>query len=176
MGPESAEQIHSAYTEAIQALGAISDDIARGLPARADSADADTRALPALGRAAEQAAGTRALLLAGLGAGGSQPRLTTLAQVAHLREQGALGDFRQTASQAARDRYDRTVNGAEVNTAERYLTRLTDQPRLDAADLRLSRQRVQSTLTTRIATDAGRRIRHGHRRHPARSARCATTR
>ncbi|MFD5397005.1 nitrate- and nitrite sensing domain-containing protein [Streptomyces sp. NPDC127097] len=154
-GPASAEQIYGAYTEALQALGAISDDIARGLPARADSADADTRALPVLGRAAEQAAGTRALLLAGLDAGGSQPRLTALAQVAHLREQGALGDFRQTAGQAARDRYDRTVTGADVNTAERYLTRLTDQPRLDAIDLRLNHRRVQQTLTTRIGLMRG---------------------
>lgn len=154
-GPTSAEQIYGAYTEALQALGAISDDIARGLPARADSADADTRALPVLGRAAEQAAGARALLLAGLDTGGSQPRLTALAQVAHLREQGALGDFRQTASQAARDRYDRTVTGADVNTAERYLTRLTDQPRLDATDLRLNHRRVQQTLTTRIGLMRG---------------------
>ncbi|MEU8681553.1 nitrate- and nitrite sensing domain-containing protein [Streptomyces sp. NPDC048611] len=154
-GPGSAEQAYNAYTEAIQALGAISDGIARGLPARADSANADTRALPALGRATEQAAGTRALLLAGLGAGGSQPRLTTLAQVAHLREQGAVGDFQQAASQRARDRYDRTVTGADVNTAERYLTRLTDQPRLDALDLRLSRQRVQSTLTNRVGLMRG---------------------
>ncbi|USA01317.1 nitrate- and nitrite sensing domain-containing protein [Streptomyces lydicamycinicus] len=154
-GPTSAEQIYGAYTEALQALGAISDDIARGLPARADSADADTRALPVLGRAAEQAAGARALLLAGLDTGGSRPRLTALAQVAHLREQGALGDFRQTASQAARDRYDRTVTGADVNTAERYLTRLTDQPRLDATDLRLNHRRVQQTLTTRIGLMRG---------------------
>ncbi|WP_432146241.1 nitrate- and nitrite sensing domain-containing protein [Streptomyces sp. bgisy084] len=154
-GPASAEQTYAAYTEALQALGAISDDIARGLPARADSADAATRALPALGRAAEQAAGARGLLLAGLGAGGSQPRLTALAQVAHVREQGALGDFRQTAGQAARDRYDRTVTGADVTTAERYLTRLTDQPRLDALDLRLSHRRVQQTLTTRIGLMRG---------------------
>ncbi|MER6844429.1 sensor histidine kinase [Streptomyces platensis] len=154
-GPASAEQIYGAYTEALQALGAISDDIARQLPARADSADADTRALPVLGRATEQAAGTRALLLAGLGAGGSQPRLTALAQVAHLREQGALGDFQQTASQAARDRYDRTVTGADANTAERYLTRLTDQPRLDATDLRLNHRRVQQTLTTRLGLMRG---------------------
>jgi len=154
-GAGSAEQVYNAYTQAIQALGAISDDIARGLPARADSADADTRALPDLGRAAEQAAGTRALLLAALGAGGSQPRLTTLAQVAHLREQGALGDFQQTASQSARDRYVRTVNGADVNTAERYLARLTDQPRLDATDLRLNRRRVQETLTSRIGLMRG---------------------
>ncbi|MFG2831180.1 nitrate- and nitrite sensing domain-containing protein [Streptomyces sp. NPDC048434] len=151
----SAEQIQHAYTQAVQALGAISDDIARGLPARADSTDADTRALPALGRATEQAAGTRALLLAGLKAGGSQPRLTALAQVAHVREQGALGDFQQAASQGARDRYVRTVNGADVNTAERYLARLTDQPRLDTADLRLSRQRVQNTLTSRIGLMRG---------------------
>ncbi|MGI5260207.1 nitrate- and nitrite sensing domain-containing protein [Streptomyces angustmyceticus] len=154
-GAGSAEQVYNAYTQAIQALGAISDDIARGLPARADSAAADTRALPALGRAAEQAAGTRALLLAALGAGGSQPRLATLAQVAHLREQGALGDFQQTASQSARDRYVRTVNGADVNTAERYLARLTDQPRLDATDLRLNRERVQQTLTSRIGLMRG---------------------
>lgn len=154
-GPASAEQIYGAYTEALQALGAISDDIARGLPARADSADADTRALPVLGRATEQAAGTRALLLAGLDAGGSQPRLTALAQVAHLREQGALGDFQQTASQAARDRYERTVTGADANTAERYLTRLTDQPRLDATDLRLNHRRVQQTLTTRLGLMRG---------------------
>ncbi|UKY52664.1 sensor histidine kinase [Streptomyces inhibens] len=154
-GPGSAEQIYQAYTQVIQALGAISDDIARGLPARADSAEADTQALPALGRATDQAAGARALLLAGLNAGGSQPRLTAAAQVAHLREQGALGDFEQSASQGARDRYDRTVNGADVNTAERYLTRLTDQPRLDAADLRLSRQRVETALTARIGLMRG---------------------
>ncbi|MEU9120373.1 nitrate- and nitrite sensing domain-containing protein [Streptomyces sp. NPDC048506] len=154
-GAESAESVYTAYTEIIQALGAISDDIARGLPARADSADADTRALPALGRATEQAAGTRALLIAGLDAGGSQPGLTRLAQIAHTRAQGALGDFRQAAGQGARDRYDRTVNGSDVDTAERYLIRLTDQPRLDAADLRLSRQRVQSTLTARIGLMRG---------------------
>ncbi|SEB55563.1 Signal transduction histidine kinase [Streptomyces sp. 2224.1] len=151
----SAEQIYNAYTQTIQALGAISDDIARELPARANSADADIHALPALGRATEQAAGTRALLLAALKAGGSQPRLTNLAQVAHLREQGALGDFQQAASQGARDRYVRTVNGEDANTAERYLARLTDQPRLDALDLRLSRQRVQTTLTSRIGLMRG---------------------
>ncbi|MFE3884019.1 nitrate- and nitrite sensing domain-containing protein [Streptomyces lydicus] len=151
----SAEQTYNAYTETIQALGAISDDIARELPARANSADADIHALPALGRATEQAAGTRALLLAALGAGGSQPRLTNLAQVAHLREQGALGDFQQAASQGARDRYGSTVNGEDVNAAERYLARLTDQPRLDALDLRLSRRRVQATLTSRVGLMRG---------------------
>ncbi|ARF57398.1 histidine kinase [Streptomyces gilvosporeus] len=154
-GPGTPEETHAAYTEVIQALGAIGDDIARGLPARADTADADTRALPFLGRAADQAAGTRGLLLAALQAGGPQPRLTTAAQVAHLREQGALDDFQQSASQGARDRYDRTVTGGDVTTAERYLTRLTDQPRLDAADLRLNRGRVAATLTSRISLMRG---------------------
>ncbi|MEU9110955.1 nitrate- and nitrite sensing domain-containing protein [Streptomyces sp. NPDC048483] len=154
-GPGTPEETYAAYTEVVQALGAISDDIARGLPARADSADADTRALPELGRAADQAAGTRGLLLAALGAGGPQPRLTAAAQVAHQREQGALGDFAQLASNGAREHYDRTVNGGDVTTAERYLAHLTDQPRLDAADLRLNRQRVQSTLTARTGLMRG---------------------
>ncbi|MFF4277454.1 nitrate- and nitrite sensing domain-containing protein [Streptomyces kronopolitis] len=151
----SADQVYGAYTRTLQALGTIGDDIARGLPARADAADADLRALPALGRATEQAAGTRALLLAALDAGGGQPGLTALAQVAHTRAQGALGDFQQAASPRARDRYVATVNGADVTDAERYLTRLTDQPRLDATDLRLNRARVRSTLTTRVGLMRG---------------------
>ncbi|MFF4949237.1 nitrate- and nitrite sensing domain-containing protein [Streptomyces chattanoogensis] len=154
-GPGTPEETYAAYTEVIQALDAVSDDIARGLPSRADAGDAGTRALPALGRATDQAAGTRGLLLAALRAGGPQPRLTAAAQVAHLREEAALGDFAQIAGDGAREHYDRTVTGGEVTTAERYLTRLTDQPRLDAADLRLSRQRVQSTLTSRIGLMRG---------------------
>ncbi|MER7025145.1 MULTISPECIES: nitrate- and nitrite sensing domain-containing protein [Streptomyces] len=149
-GPATAQSTYEAYTRALQALGAIADDIARSLPGRADADDADTRALPALGRAVEQAAGTRALLLAALRAGGEQPQLTAAAQLAHLREQGSLADFSQTAAERTQDRYDATVNGADVTTAERYLTRLTDQPRMDAADAALSRSRVQATLTARI--------------------------
>ncbi|WP_405744512.1 nitrate- and nitrite sensing domain-containing protein [Streptomyces sp. NBC_01525] len=149
-GPATAQSTYEAYTRTLQALGAIADDIARSLPGRADGADADTRALPALGRAVEQAAGTRALLLAALRAGGEQPQLSAAAQLAHLREQGSLADFTQVAGERTQDRYDATVNGADVTTAERYLTRLTDQPRMDAADMALSRSRVQATLTARI--------------------------
>ncbi|QHC25466.1 nitrate- and nitrite sensing domain-containing protein [Streptomyces sp. GS7] len=154
-GPATADQVHDAYSQVVQALGAISDDIARGLPGRADPADADTRALPALGRAADQAASTRALLMAGLKAGGAQPRLTAAAQVAHIREQGALDDFNQAASQGGRDRYQRTVNGPDVDGAERYLTQLTDHPYLDPAAIALSRSRVQSALTARIGLMRG---------------------
>ncbi|WP_066926680.1 nitrate- and nitrite sensing domain-containing protein [Streptomyces sp. NBRC 110611] len=154
-GTDAADHLYTAYTEIIQALGAIGTDLARGLPARADSADADTRALPVLGRATEQAAGTRALLLAALDQKGGPSRLTRLAQVTNIREQGALGEFRQDASPGARDRYDRTVTGSDVNAAERYLTWLTDRPRLDTADFRLGRQRVRSTLTTRVGLMRG---------------------
>ncbi|MGD3105719.1 nitrate- and nitrite sensing domain-containing protein [Streptomyces sp. YGL11-2] len=154
-GSATADQVHDAYSQVVQALGAISDDIARGLPGRADPADADTRALPALGRAADQAASTRALLMAGLKAGGAQPRLTAAAQVAHIREQGALDDFNQAASQGGRDRYQRTVNGPDVDGAERYLTQLTDHPYLDPAAIALSRSRVQAALTARIGLMRG---------------------
>ncbi|MCB5908700.1 sensor histidine kinase [Streptomyces pinistramenti] len=154
-GSGPAEDTFASYTRVVQALGAISEDIARALPARDDGADADTRALPSLGRAVDQAAATRALLLAALHAGGPQAKLTGAAQLTHLREQGALADFAQLASEKAQDSYDSTVNGADVTTAERYLTRLTDQPHLDAADLSLSRERVQSTLTARIGLMRG---------------------
>ncbi|WP_411141021.1 nitrate- and nitrite sensing domain-containing protein [Streptomyces sp. x-80] len=154
-GPGSAEDTFTAYTKAVQALGAISADIARGLPARANGADADTRALPALGRATDQAAATRGLLLAALGAGGPQTKLTTAAQLAHTREQGALADFAQSASAGARDRYDRTVNGTDVTNAENYLTRLTAQPRLDTADQTIGRDRVRAALTARVGLMRG---------------------
>ncbi|WP_367434661.1 sensor histidine kinase [Streptomyces celluloflavus] len=154
-GPGSAEDTFTAYTKAVQALGAISADIARGLPARANGADADTRALPALGRATDQAAATRGLLLAALGAGGPQSKLTTAAQLAHTREQGALADFAQSASAGARDRYDRTVNGTDVTNAENYLTRLTAQPRLDTADQAIGRDRVRAALTARVGLMRG---------------------
>ncbi|MFG2223560.1 nitrate- and nitrite sensing domain-containing protein [Streptomyces sp. NPDC048644] len=154
-GSGSADDTFAAYTRVVQALGAISEDIARALPARDDGADADTRALPSLGRAVDQAAATRALLLAALHAGGPQAKLTGAAQLTHLREQGALADFAQLAGEKSQDSYDSTVNGADVTTAERYLTRLTDQPHLDAADLALSRERVQSTLTARIGLMRG---------------------
>ncbi|WP_277994212.1 nitrate- and nitrite sensing domain-containing protein [Streptomyces sp. MST-110588] len=153
--PGSAADVFEAYTEAIQALNAVGDALARGLPARADGADADTRALPALGRSTEQASATRGLLLAALSAGGTQPRLTAAAQQARVREQGLLADFAQSAGKKARDGYDRTVNGTDVATAERYLARLTDQPRLDTADLSLNKDRIRGALTARLGLMRG---------------------
>ncbi|HEX5566305.1 MAG TPA: nitrate- and nitrite sensing domain-containing protein [Streptomyces sp.] len=147
-GKGDAVEAYEAYTEIIQSLGGITAATARALPGRAENATAD--ALPDLGRAAEQASATRGLLLAALAAGGEQPQLTAAAQQAHLREQAALADFEQTATASARDAYARTVTGADVTVAERYLARLTDQPRLDSGDQAVSQGRVESALSARV--------------------------
>ncbi|MFK8849079.1 nitrate- and nitrite sensing domain-containing protein [Streptomyces sp. Ac-502] len=154
-GPGQVTEVFDAYTAAVQALGALSDAIARGLPARASDVAPDVRALPQLGRATDQAAATRALLVPALAAGGPQARLTAAAQQAYVREQAALAAFKQSASTKARDSYDRTVNGGDVNTAESFLAKLTDQPRLDADDQRLSSARVKTALTARIGLMRG---------------------
>ncbi|GAA2400483.1 nitrate- and nitrite sensing domain-containing protein [Streptomyces glaucosporus] len=147
-GRSDAGEAYDAYTRVIQSLGGITAATTRALPGRAENATAD--ALPDLGRAAEQASAARGLLLAALAAGGAQPELTAAGQQAHLREQAALADFRQTARAADRDAYDRTVTGTDVTLAERYLARLTDQPRLDARDLQLNRARVGTALNARV--------------------------
>ncbi|MFD7662174.1 nitrate- and nitrite sensing domain-containing protein [Streptomyces sp. NPDC059788] len=149
-GPGQVTETFDAYTAAVQALGALSDAIARDLPARAGDVAPDVRALPQLGRATDQAAAARALLVPALAAGGPQSRLTAAAQQANVREQAALAAFKQSASAKGRDAYDRTVNGGDVNTAERYLATLTDQPRLGLDAQKLSSARVKSALTARI--------------------------
>ncbi|MEU7595768.1 nitrate- and nitrite sensing domain-containing protein [Streptomyces sp. NPDC039022] len=154
-GPGQVTETFGAYTAAVQALGALSDAIARDLPARASDVAPDVRALPQLGRATDQAAATRALLVPALAAGGPQARLTAAAQQAYVRERAALAAFKQSASTKARDAYDRTVNGGDVNTADSYLAKLTDQPRLDADDQRLSSARVKTALTARIGLMRG---------------------
>ncbi|SFJ91076.1 sensor histidine kinase [Streptomyces pini] len=147
-GEGGAVETYEAYTQLIQSLGGITAATTRALPARAENATAD--ALPDLGRAAEQASAARGLLLAALAGEGEQPRLTAAAQQAHLREQAALADFDQTALADDRDAYARTVTGTDVTLAERYLVRLTDQPRLDHQDRSLNSDRVASALTARV--------------------------
>ncbi|MDG9702289.1 nitrate- and nitrite sensing domain-containing protein [Streptomyces sp. DH37] len=147
-GESGAVETHEAYTQLIQSLNSITAATTRALPARAENATAD--ALPDLGRAVEQASAARGLLLSALAAQGEQPRLTAAAQQAHLREQAALADFDQTALASDRDAYARTVTGTDVTLAERYLARLTDQPRLDHQDRSLDRDRVESALTARV--------------------------
>ncbi|MFP8940578.1 nitrate- and nitrite sensing domain-containing protein [Streptomyces fenghuangensis] len=147
-GEGGAVETYEAYTQLIQSLGGITAATTRALPARAENATAD--ALPDLGRAVEQASAARGLLTAALAGEGEQPRLTAAAQQAHLREQAALADFDQTALAGDRDAYARTVTGTDVTLAERYLARLTDQPRLDYQDRSLDFDRVASALTARV--------------------------
>ncbi|MGP4003862.1 nitrate- and nitrite sensing domain-containing protein, partial [Streptomyces sp. 8N706] len=68
-GRGSAAETFDAYTEAVQALHAVSADLARRVPPRASGGPAE--ALPSLGRAVEQSSATRALLLGALSGRGS---------------------------------------------------------------------------------------------------------
>ncbi|MCK1797422.1 nitrate- and nitrite sensing domain-containing protein [Streptomyces sp. XM4193] len=149
---DSVLTVHAAYTDAVQALGGVTEDTARDLPPRAteDSDPADPHALPYLGRGVEQAAATRGLLLAALTAGGPQPDLTAAAQQARVREQAADADFEQAAHEDTRERLSTTVTGSEVTTAERYLDRLTADSRLSEAAQRVSADRVETSLTARV--------------------------
>ncbi|MFF5721555.1 nitrate- and nitrite sensing domain-containing protein [Streptomyces buecherae] len=136
-GPGSAVETFDAYTGAVRALHR-----AAGV--------AEPSSLGPLGRAVEQASGSRALLLGALASGGRQPDLTAAAQRTRLREEAALADFAQLAPKAARERQERAATGRDVAAAERYLAQLTDAPRLTAADLALDRERVDAALTARI--------------------------
>ncbi|GAA0896961.1 sensor histidine kinase [Streptomyces asiaticus] len=147
-GKGSATDVFTAYTRTVQALNGITDTLARRLPAEAESGG--TAALAPLGRAVEEASATRGLLLAALDAGGGQPTLVSAAQRTNVREQSALDDFEQLAPAAMREAYQRTVSGAEVGSAERYLARLTDQGRLAGNDFFLQKDRVEAALNARI--------------------------
>ncbi|WP_443268721.1 nitrate- and nitrite sensing domain-containing protein [Streptomyces sp. KR80] len=138
----------NAYTDAVQALHAVSADLARRIPPRASNGPAE--ALPSLGRAVEQASATRALLLGALSGTDSQSQLTDAAQRRRVQERAALAEFEQMAPESAADRYANTVNGNEISTAERFLARLTDQPQLSSEDRALDRERVEATLSGRI--------------------------
>ncbi|MEV6314761.1 nitrate- and nitrite sensing domain-containing protein [Streptomyces sp. NPDC051776] len=146
-GRGNATDTFEAYTEIIGAVRTLVADLARRVPPRASG---PAEALPVLGRAVDHASATRALLLAALSGGSGQPRLTAAAQRTHVQSEAALADFGQTAPESAVDRYANTVNGTEVSSAERFLARLTDQPRLSASDLRLDRERVDGALSGRI--------------------------
>ncbi|HCA84304.1 MAG TPA: ATP-binding protein, partial [Streptomyces sp.] len=147
-GKGTAADTFAAYTELVQALHAVSADVARSIPARASGGPAE--ALPSLGRAVEHAAATRTLLLSNLVSGGGEGSLTETAQRTHVQEQAALADFEETAPAAARESYGGTVNGTETTAAERYLTDLTDQPRLSDEELALDQESVDTALSGRI--------------------------
>ncbi|MEU5398367.1 nitrate- and nitrite sensing domain-containing protein [Streptomyces sp. NPDC005963] len=176
-GKGTAMEAHRAYTTVITGLHALAVELADETPSRAPGATAATRAPAALGLAAEQASATRGLLLAALSvpagkveqeidpisglpvereteeskaAAEIRNALSSGAQQSRVRELAALADFDQAAGKDARESLAATVTGAEVKTAEGYLTKLTDQPQLSEGDRKSNREKLESSLTARI--------------------------
>ncbi|MEU1848430.1 nitrate- and nitrite sensing domain-containing protein [Streptomyces sp. NPDC019990] len=171
-GKSSALEAHQAYSTAITELHRLAEQLAQRTPPRAGSGG---HALAELDSAVQQAAAARGLLLAAL----SVPRgtdtaidpvtglptetstssdtdarrrdaLSAAAQQARLRSDAALADFRATAPKAARTSFDHTVTGTEVNSADRYLATLTDQPSLSSGELSTSVKKLDTALSARI--------------------------
>lgn len=157
-GKASALAAHQAYSGVIAELLAPGGRIAELTPPRAEDALVTARPLAPLDQAVEQASATRGLLLAALTVprGDQAPgsavvdELTTAAQRARVREQGALDDFARAARPDVRQTLAATVTGPEVKTAEDYLKRLTDRPTLSTADRKLDAGTVGSSLTARV--------------------------
>ncbi|MGW1542243.1 nitrate- and nitrite sensing domain-containing protein [Streptomyces sp. NPDC002309] len=171
-GQSGALEAHDAYSGAIAELHRLAGDLAEQLPPRAGSG---AYALAELDTAVQQAAAARGLLLAALSVptstesvydpvtglttetrvsseadGKRRAALTAAAQQARVRSDAALADFRDTATKAARGTYDSTVTGPEVNTADKYLADLTDQPAFSDEDLGIGADKLNAALTARI--------------------------
>ncbi|WP_406342508.1 nitrate- and nitrite sensing domain-containing protein [Streptomyces sp. NBC_00648] len=172
-GKGTALEAHRTYSDVITKLLGLADELADRTPPRAAEA---TRAPGDLGRAVEQASATRGLLVAALSVpqkpattvydpitgryvqkdagdgeeGRTRDALSAAGQQTRVREQSALADFDQEASAAAREKLSTNVTGPDVAAAERYLTRLTDQPQLSVADRKLGADKVAAALTARI--------------------------
>jgi signal transduction histidine kinase len=174
-GKGTALEAHKAYSDVIAKLQDLADELAERTPARAAEA---TRAPAALGRAVEQASAARGLLLAALAvpqpestgthydpitgtyvpdepegadeADRARDALTAAAQQARVRELASLADFDQAATAAGRDSLAGTVTGPDVKSAERYLTGLTDQPRLTKSERRTDPEKLEAALSARI--------------------------
>ncbi len=171
-GKSSALEAHQAYSTTITELHRLAEQLAQQTPPRAGSG---SHALAELDSAVQQAAAARGLLLAAL----SVPRgtdtaidpvtglptetstssdadarqrdaLSAAAQQARLRSDAALADFRATAPEAARTSFDNTVTGTEVNSAEKYLATLTDQPSLSGGELSTSTKKLDAALSARV--------------------------
>ncbi|WP_235618032.1 sensor histidine kinase [Streptomyces sp. CB02400] len=176
-GKSSALEAHQAYSTAITRLHRLAEQLAEQIPPRAGSG---AYALTELDSAVQQAAATRGLLLAALNVPTTtqtvidpitglpstvtsssdadtkrRDALTAAALQARLRSDAALADFRETAPRTARGSYDSTVTGPEVETAEKYLARLTDEPTLSDDDLDTSVKKLRAALTARIDTMRG---------------------
>ncbi|MFG2945375.1 sensor histidine kinase [Streptomyces adustus] len=171
-GKSSALETHGAYSSAITELHRLAERLADRMPTRAG---AGAHALAELDSAVQQAAAARGLLLAALnvptstesvynpttgltdtvpvssGADTKQrDALTAAAQQARVRSDAALADFHETAPKATVDTYDSTVTGPEVDSADKYLARLTDQPALSDGELATSVKKLDAALTARV--------------------------
>lgn len=171
-GKTTALQTHEAYSATITALHRLAEQLAEQTPPRAGSG---AHALAELDSAVQQSAAARGLLLAALNVPSTtrtvinpvtglatttsttspadrkqRDQLTAAAQQARLRADAALADFRATAPKTAVDSYDSTVTGADVNSAEKYLATLTDQPTLADSDLATSTKKLDAALSARV--------------------------
>ncbi|MEU1053554.1 nitrate- and nitrite sensing domain-containing protein [Streptomyces sp. NPDC005876] len=171
-GRTSALQTHRAYSAVITELHALAEELAERMPSRAG---AGGYALAELDSAVQQAAAARGLLLAALAVpsstrtvidpvtglptetttssdadGKQRDALAAAAQQARVRSDAALADFRESAPEQARERYDSTVTGPEVDAAEKYLASLTDQPALSDDDLATSAKKLEAALSARV--------------------------
>ncbi|MFG2788472.1 nitrate- and nitrite sensing domain-containing protein [Streptomyces sp. NPDC048419] len=171
-GKSSALEAHGAYSTAITELHRLAEQLAEQMPPRAGSG---AYSFAELDSAVQQSAAARGLLVAALNVPSStqtvispttglpvrtststaadakqRDALTAAAQQARLRSDSALADFRDTAPKSARDSYDSTVTGPEVDSAERYLGSLTDQPTLSTSELGTSASKVDAALSARI--------------------------
>ncbi|WP_030995007.1 nitrate- and nitrite sensing domain-containing protein [Streptomyces sp. NRRL F-5630] len=93
--------------------------------------------------------------------------LSRAAHEAQIRSEAALATFRATAREADLSAYTATVTGADVNEAEKYLTRLTDEPKLADSDHDLKTSKVSAVLGARIelmrSADAALAVDRSHR-------------
>ncbi|WP_256339478.1 nitrate- and nitrite sensing domain-containing protein [Streptomyces sp. 1222.5] len=171
-GKSTALQAHQAYSATISELHRLAGQLAEQMPARAGSG---AYALAELDSAVQQSAAARGLLLAALNVPSrtqtvispttglptssvtttdedkkQRDALTAAAQQARLRADATLADFRATAPRAAVDSYDSTVTGPEVNSADKYLAALTDQPTLSDSELSTGTRKLDAALSARV--------------------------
>ncbi|MEU9754437.1 nitrate- and nitrite sensing domain-containing protein [Streptomyces althioticus] len=165
-------EAHQAYSDAISQLHKLAARLADATPPRAGSG---AHALTELDTAVQQAAATRGLLLAALNVPSStetvidpitglpvtasstseedeerRDALSAAALQARVRSDAALADFRDAAPKSARASYDSTVTGPEVDTADKYLGKLTDKQTLSDGEIKTSPKKLAAALTARI--------------------------
>lgn len=171
-GQSTALEAHSAYSAAITELHRLAEELAERMPSRAGSG---AYSLAELDSAVQQAAATRGLLLAALSVptttqsvydpitgltstkkvsskadAAQRDALSAAAQQARLRSDAALADFQDSAPATAKASYDSTVTGPEVNSADKYLAALTDQPTLSGGELGTSTGKLDAALSARV--------------------------